>query len=583
MANINKSPSFTAAKGYNGFDMSQDRSFTSSTGQLIPVYYDILSPGDKVSLNSEMITRTMEIDSSANQELSDVIDYFFVPLEQLNSYFGQLFYGVRDPKSTNLDPLNITGGNIDNFPLMRLGDAVNAFIENVPSDNTANHFTADCFRLAASLGLPIDVFEFGKNTSNWKLAIESILSELNTKAVTPWTALAYQKIFNDYYRIDDRQNVDVQSFNVDDLQETPSTYMTQARIAKIFTLRYRPWRKDFFTNLFVSPMADTLGDGYSSPSLLPSVLGEFQNYLTTVTPSQTPAGLNVRPGTLVSSNSTNSINGSLGSINTSSIRNAFAFEKYLEIVRRSGKDYDSQTAAHFGVNIPRGVGNEVQYLGTHSSDIRIGDVISNSTTYQGTSVGTPLGEIAGKGYGYGKGKTISYEAKVHGVLMAIYSNVPKVTYPAFGIDKLNTLSRRTDFFIPEYDNLGMQPLFMSQLRYISNDGEPGSPRILSDGNDILGWQYRYSEFKQKYDVTQNGLLGSLISWQPYKYVDPPAAAEVNSRWYIPDNYLNKMMLVPYDPNNASWISFYDSDPLLHFFRFNVRKASKMSTYSLPQL
>ena len=51
-------PQHVAKIGYNGFDMGQEIDFTSGTGQLLPVYYDILSPGDKVSCKAIIKSRT---------------------------------------------------------------------------------------------------------------------------------------------------------------------------------------------------------------------------------------------------------------------------------------------------------------------------------------------------------------------------------------------------------------------------------------------------------------------------------------------------------------------------------------------
>ena len=63
MANFNSNPNHVAKIGYNGFDMGHSLKFSSTVGELLPVYYDILQPGDKVSLKSTIKTRTMPLES----------------------------------------------------------------------------------------------------------------------------------------------------------------------------------------------------------------------------------------------------------------------------------------------------------------------------------------------------------------------------------------------------------------------------------------------------------------------------------------------------------------------------------------
>lgn len=562
MANINQNPNFSSAKGYNGFDMSQDVSFTSAVGQLIPCYYDILNPGDKVDLKSIFVSRTLELDSSANQEITDVVDYFFVPLEQLNSYFGELFYGVFDPKTSNKV---LSDGSNNYLPYTNLG-ALNTAIKTA-TDPINPHERWDSLRLCGSLGIPLDAWQMKRTDTDNERIMVDLPDQYTNRAISLWLPLAYQKIFNDYYRLDDRTAPVVTSFNTDAFINTNVSITDAGTLQAIFKMHYRPWRKDFFTNLFTSPIAPAGDYSFSSSSqtsLLPSQLEQFTTWLTQSVPASVNNSTSAQgtPTQVYADDAT-----------TANIRNAFAFEKYLEVTRRAGKNYDAQTLAHFGHKVPRGVTNQVSYLGTHTAKYNIGDVISTASTAEGS-----LGDIAGKGFGYNKNDNdIKFEAPVHGVFMAVYSAVPSVTYKSLGIDKLNEKLGRTDFFIPEYDNLGMQPLFMSQQRVwdFSN--------YYSDPNDILGWQYRYSEFKTKYDKAEMGLLGSLSSWLPTKWVQAPANSEPLGRWYIPYNYLDPMMLVKYNPSLGSLADFYASDPLMHFFKFDVRKASKMSTYSLPQL
>ena len=46
-------PQYQANNNYHAHDMSMTRKFSSSVGQLLPVYHDFLYPGDKVRFSTE--------------------------------------------------------------------------------------------------------------------------------------------------------------------------------------------------------------------------------------------------------------------------------------------------------------------------------------------------------------------------------------------------------------------------------------------------------------------------------------------------------------------------------------------------
>ena len=102
MANIFQKPAHRAQLPKNGFDMSQRHPFTSSVGHLLPVYYDYLAPGEKIRISANLFTRTQPMKSTAMARITEHIEYFFVPFEQLFSLFGSVYYGIDDYNSSAL-------------------------------------------------------------------------------------------------------------------------------------------------------------------------------------------------------------------------------------------------------------------------------------------------------------------------------------------------------------------------------------------------------------------------------------------------------------------------------------------------
>lgn len=165
--------------------------------------------------------------------------------------------------------------------------------------------------------------------------------------------------------------------------------------------------------------------------------------------------------------------------------------------------------------------------------------------------------------------------------MAVYYARPVADYYATGVDKLNTLVESVDWFKPEFDNLGMVPLFKAQT-----DFNPTSEN--NDNNIILGWQYRYSELKLKPNTVHGNIafIDNFSIWSPAK---SPLNNTSLYNYLVEPNYLNNIMMVNYSslPSRIGLDSVFSdtfaTDPLLHQIYFDVRKASKMSTFGLPQL
>lgn len=619
MASINSTPSHVAKIGYNGFAMDNLLKFSSTTGELLPVYYDFLQPDDKVSLRTELRTRTMELESAAMCKLREHIEWFFVPLNQLYSIFGDTYFGIQDFKSSLFDPASVqpdipyvpvgTSSGQTTYELALVQGAADAYFASPHLDSSSNRipYIGTGFRILELLGIPIyDYANLQQATSN---------REVMNLSICPLLACAYQKIYFDFYRLSDREPNDPRAYSLDSFYNTG--LISTLYLANFYRLRYRPWSKDFFTNLFTSPLFGSTGIGSFGYSVSPGspniqdMTKSFRQWLTATnfntysqggwtdvnTQSPNPSGryemssntsspTQVAPSGIGSSaNQTLQLGNLQQALSPTSIRTSFAVQKLLEITRRAGKHYDKQVLAHFGADVPTGIAGEVIYLGGSVTDINIGDVIATAGTQS-----DPLGKVAGKGYGYGSSKPIKFTAPCHGVLMAIFSVEPVADYSMKWYDKLNGLITRADWFSPEYDNLGPQPLFAYQDQYNPLSGA-------MNNYNIEGWQWRYSELKCKQNRVCGALMRSLGYWSPQRdlYEEDATWQSTVSRYLISPFYLDPIMLKNYefdasrlrdetDPDDpAGYQDLFDSDPLIHELFFDVKKSSKMSTYGLEQL
>lgn len=635
MPNVNQSPNHVARIGYNGFDMSQLLKFSSTVGELLPVYYDLLQPGDKVTLKTVMKTRTQPLETSAMMHLTERVEWFFVPLEQIYKPFGSWYYGIQDLHSSlfysksseeyAISPVAKDFPAVFSRQLQEIWNVAlglsgsssagsSTWFENTSAESWR---LIDCFLPFSSLLSRQSIgpkYTFPSDGTGRLIHKPTILSEEEYRrlrglenpitpiqlgySINPMFFCAYQKIYFDYYRLSDRESNNAMAYNLDNFYDTG--IVDSSVLDEMFKLRYRAWKRDFFTNTQISPLfSETALASLNQNSI--TAVNQWLTGLQRVDASNATGNVNSPEATQV-------ILPNNATLSPANIRTAFAVEKLLEITRRAGKHYDAQTLAHFGVNVPTGIAGEVMFLGREESTINIADVVATAA-----SDGNALGEIAGKGYGLSGGNQNKFEAPCHGILMGIYSAEPEVDYTDYGLNKLQTLIARADWFTPEYDDLGMQPLFKYQT-FLSQSTDNSA----YENAFIFGWQYRYMELKQKYNVTRGALAdyGTMRTWAPSR--KGVLGTDLN-QFLINPTYLNSVMLIDYAPSlggapvyetlfyniksedgqisaetesmtvqtnslyGLGYSTLYATDPLLHEFYFDVKKASKMSTYGLSSL
>ena len=581
MANVLENPVYRNNMSRYGYDMSQHVDFTSSVGQLIPCYYDLLYPGDKVTMDATMLTRMQPMLTSTPLKLKEHIDWFFVPYSQIFKPFESFIYGVNSNRTSLIDIQSLSA-QLPKFSLHELYTALG--LEDVGGDLPASTpVVSDLFGSSrvANVRRLFQALGYG---DPFTMAFADAINSGDEGAVTETGAIsfslsllaAYQKIYYDYYRLEDRETNEPFNYSLDQFYQRVDS-ITGAELQPFLELHYRPWKKDFFTNLYVSPIfAGSNNIGGIGKELAFDVKNWLTNYSAFF-----PAGANNAvdvddprtTGMYIDRASADE------PVNAANLRLMFAVDKLMEVTRRAGKNYRDQTAAHFGFNPPKN-DSQVYYLKSDTSDIGIGEVTSTANTVgnvQGQyGDGSALGEIAGRGFGIGNGRKESFTAPCHGFLMAIYSCVPDATYSAKGIDRINTFIKREDFYQPEFGEQGMQPLFAEQFDF-------GTSSTLN--SLVLGWQYRYMESKMKKDVCMTGFNGTLSYWIPRReYI----SKDLDS-YLIPPYYLNSVMLVPYNgfdqetKEDNLGNNVFDTDPLLHFFDMKVFKSSSMPTYGLPNL
>lgn len=461
----------------NGFDLSRKVAFTAKVGELLPVLTNEVIPGDKFRINVNAFTRTQTVNTAAYTRIKEYYDFFFVPLSQLWNRFPQFITQMND---NNTKAASISTSQRAMYQPYILSTEVFNLVQYAnlaATDATKNNVCG--YTRANQMVKLLDYLGYGSYYSlldNTAIGnIDGVSSELVAVNWNPFPLLAYQKIYQDFYR--DTQwekaspwtsNVDYIGFNTtataQGAYKVPiNTLYTGAIAAKtltlpdtMFDLRYCNWNKDYFFGLLPSPQ-------YGNTAVIELEDGQPE-------------------------------------ISILAIRQAECAQKWKEISQSGRQDYKEQMEKHFGVHLPDYMSDLVQYLGGTSSSIDISEVVN--TNLSGDNEST----IAGKGVGAVDGY-IDFEAKEHGIIMCIYHAVPLLDYAIDGIERLNLKTQVTDYAIPEFDKIGMQELSVYELT--SKEYDQGTEFFSSS---VLGYAPRYVEYKTSYDRVIGEFRNSLADW-----------------------------------------------------------------------
>lgn len=475
----------------NAFDVGYSNKFTSSLGMLLPCFVRECNPDEHYRINARMFTRTMPMNSAAFIQCTQHVEFFFVPYRLLWRDFPQFIVNTKYP--TSLYDTSVSS----NSPKFDLAKIYNSFKAKLTASNPT-----------PAAGLGTDILGFPKVQNAIRLLdllgygcyFTPEAKDFAPAAMNPFRLLAYQKICADFYRVANWENNRIKSWNIDglptDMTASWNAVTLQNFVDNYLCLNYRPWKKDLFTiantqfqgadfmsNIVDSPIFPTTGANKWS-NLAPSTLSSsgFQ-------------------GDMVSSDSTKPAFFSIANL-----RSAFALDKlYRLMAQASDGDYKSQIKARYGFDAyaPQ---LRCQFVGSASSVIQVNPITSTAdtlTTSDNSFQGTPVGRIYGNGVAQGS-DTFEFDTKEHGILMGICSFVPDVDYSSYGVNIFNKKLTSSEYFQPEFDNLGKQPLDATTL-YLAK--VPGAGGIQSPA--VLGWIPRYAEYKTHVDEVHGQLNGNI--------------------------------------------------------------------------
>lgn len=518
----------------SGFDIGRKNAFTAKVGELLPVYWDISMPGDKYKFSVEYFTRTQPVETSAYTRLREYFDFYAVPLRLLWKSAPSVLTQMQD--INQIQALSLTqnlalGTYLPTFSLYGLSSVLNNLNGGTSSPNSSSSLKnmfgfsrADMsYKLLSYLGYGNFISSAPSDTSRWWSTSLKVSSSSNytqryiqNNRVNLFPILTYQKIYQDFFRWSQWENANPSSYNVDYfsgvspalVDDIPSLSSDYWKSDTMFDLKYCNWNKDMLMGVLPNSQFGDVAVIDLPPSVSEVQVADTTGALHSVGTATvmntgiatSPIGVDLSSGAIIKAGSRLSVNVQdiASKFTVLALRQAEALQHWKEISQSGDSDYREQIRKHFGVNLPQSLSNMCTYIGGISRNLDISEVVNNNLAAEGDTA-----VIAGKGVGAGNG-SFTYTTDEHCVVMCIYHAVPLLDYTITGQDGQLLVTDAESLPIPEFDNIGMEVLPMTQIF--------NSPKASIVNLFNAGYNPRYFNWKTKLDVVNGAFTTTLKSW-----------------------------------------------------------------------
>ena len=471
----------------SAFNLSYSNALSFNIGDLVPVYLEDVIPGDHFVIQPDFFVKFAPMVFPILQRLEAKIKYFFVPNRIMWRKWESFITGgpagtkvIAPPYGSYADLMTLDSDLFD--------------------DNT----------LADYLGFPDFVASTGVSTT------------ANTPPINLIPFYAYQLVWSEYFRdetlaydfrnelkyaIDPSGDTEDSEYDAQDFATYLSSYPSATSVlSPLFTLRKVAWKKDYFTT--ASPWAqrgasvqipsnlrleDALHiDSFTSPPDSPTLDGEEAD-ISGVGWINTDNDV-VASKFAVSNKLTDSE--PLGTLND--LYKASALQRFLQ-KSISGSRYIEQILNFFGVRVPDYRLNRPQYLGEVKKVVQISEILQTSETTDTSALGT----YAGKASVGGVGKPIHFKAYEHGWIIGLMFVRPDATYFQ-GLRKNLSRQDRFDYFWPEFQGIGEQPILYQEL-YAQHGTNAWTDKV-------FGYTERFADYKHHANECHGSFRSSMDSW-----------------------------------------------------------------------
>lgn len=542
------------------FQRNFNHKTTFKEGDLVPVYFDEVLPGDTFSLDSSFLIRMSTPIFPVMDNSSIDLYFFFVPNRLVWTHW-QEFCG----ENTSAPWTQKTEYQI---PQMTFDEPDSAFGYGATNYSVMNY-----------LGIPSVLFSPGLS-----------VSDLPNRA--------YRLIWNEWFR---DQNIQTPVFvPLDDSSRSFARYTDLARDYGGYPLKVGKFH-DYFTSCLPSPQK---GPAVTLPlgSLAPVISGVDNTDLTASAPSQSIrfvragsapdskfhsigmdfSGVTSNPAVASSRlDDKGDVNADVSNIifanqyadlsqatatTINELRQAFAIQRLYEKDARGGTRYRELLKAHFGVTAPDARVQVPEYLGGCRVPININQVLQTSST-DSTS---PQGNTAAYSCTTDSRSLFTSSFVEHGMLIGLACVRVEHSY-CQGIERFWSRKRRFDFYWPTLANIGEQAVLKKEIFATGN--------IVND-DQAFGYQEAWADYRYKpnrlsgeFSIDSNSAEPGSSLGQAWTYMDVYGSPPTLSDSWIRESEINV----------AQTLAVQDKPQFIADFYFKVGTVRPMPVYSVPGL
>ena len=517
-----------------GFDLSRFNRFTAREGALQPVFWLEMMPKDDFTIDVKWRTNTTPMQTAAYVTIKENLDVFFVPYHIL---FGDFEAWKSQVDIDNYSTGYTTGSKISPdvpIPWCTSADVITAIQSSFNQDladsfEDRNFSRFSCNEIGEQWRRVPDIFrllnllDYGTFSPSWKVFLSSPslyewapLSDNNIpsvgdnavknfllKPLNLFPLFCYQKIYQDFYRRTQWELASPWTYNVDWMRSASGSdkthYVPNSIFSPIvaetdwvptpFDLHYASYGDDLFMSLLPRPQ-------YGNESVVPvDAVGDIFSDSLGDPNTPTEKGLSIL-----------------------ALRQGQALQKWKEVSLANDMDYVSQVEAHYGIKLPACTSHLCRWLGGTSSFINVDPNFANTANEKP--------DVRGNGYNDKGHLHIEVDTKKvgcgDGIIMGIYHVYPLLDYSSLRLPRQNTRHYATDFAIPEFDRIGMEPVYLSELycpRPVDVAGVPNqaalNPNTFFD--NAIGYAPRYYDYKTEVDSVHTGIQTfDFRQWAAYR-------------------------------------------------------------------
>lgn len=386
-----------------------------------------------------------------------------------------------------------------------------------------------------------------------------------------WPILAYLKIYNDYYKSFQYDNQNYAYYYNYDWLSNPSVNneIPTDRIIECLKPRYHLYKRDMFTGGYPNSQFGNVAVVFTDTDFHKLISNSGSSIAVSIADRQVynaPAGGEFPvqsahgASTKITSGDKYRFDPALA-VSVLAMRQAEAMQKWKEKNLRAGDRLKNQQTAFFGDRSRYIEDDYCKDIGSTYTPIMIDDVTATSDGVGSDSI--KVGEKGSAGSSSHSNNVVNnFQCHDFGVIVGIMYILPESEYEAFGFDPMNIKVKPTDYFMADFQNLGLAPV----------------PSILFDhgaSDRVINYLSRYYEYKTRIskvhgEFTSDGAFGD--------YVTPRNAKDLK------ELTLSGLQVAPFDIDNL----FYQASNMYQSsdqFKVNMNVISKdilpMSVTGLP--